>query len=119
MKKKIRVKIVQAENRKEDKLTEKLEEALCFDSQAKFKLECRRSVEDYSNSQLDMLNNFHSTLNNLRSEIKKLMSIKAKLEQDIKANKDRCNPPTTKDLFAYCNHLNQTAKGKLGQNKKR
>ena len=94
-------------------------ETFGFDNEAEFTLACHDKVEGYSQSQLDILNQFHEELDYLRSEVARLERLKQKIESEIKSKIDQAKPLTTSQLFAYCNNLNKASKGKLDQNKKR
>ena len=111
----MRIKIIKKQQVTEDQNNE----TFGYDSEADFTLACHNKVDGYSQSQLDILNQFHRELDFLRSEIARLERLKQKIESEIKSKIDQAKPLTTSQLFAYCNNLNKASKGKLDQNKKR
>ena len=68
----------------------------------------------YSPSQIEMLNQFHRELDNIRSQILQLKKVKAQLEKAISEKK----PITHTQLLQYCNNLSMASKGKLNPKKR-
>tara|TARA_A100001515_G_scaffold131080_1_gene118632 strand:+ start:75 stop:389 length:315 start_codon:yes stop_codon:yes gene_type:complete len=75
--------------------------------------------ENYSQSQLETLNQFHNELDALRAQLKKLKAIRQKLLVDIKKLQSKKEPIKTIDLFNYCSALNKVSKGKFPNTSKK
>ena len=78
----------------------------------------------YSDSQLEILNQFHremdesrAEIEELKLEIQKLAKVRERLIQDIQKKKKDAEPITAQNLFAYCSELNKASKGKFGDKK--
>mgnify|MGYP003125345748 CR=1 FL=1 len=79
----------------------------------------------YSDSQLEILNQFHKEMDEsraqiqeLKSEIQELIKFRQKLIADIQKKQKESEPITAKALFSYCSELNKASKGKFGDQKK-
>lgn len=84
---------------------------------SKQKIEEQDIKNCYSDSQLEILNEFHRKLDQLRAEIQELKMLRQKLIADIQKKKDVVKPITAQNLFAYCSELNKASKGKFGDKK--
>ena len=111
----MKIKIIKKQQVTEDQNNE----TFGYDNEHEFVLACHNRVEGYSQSQLDILDQFHKELDFLRSEVARLEKLKRKIESEIQSKIDQAKPITTSQLFTYCNNLNKASKGKLDQNKKR
>ena len=91
---------------------------------SKQKIEEQDIQNCYSDSQLEILNQFHremdesrAEIEELKLEIQKLKMLRQKLIADIQKKKDVVKPITAQNLFAYCSELNKASKGKFGDKK--
>jgi DNA mismatch repair ATPase MutS len=87
----------------------------------KLKIRIKKKIqnlsEEFTDSQLDNLNNFHRELDMIRKKIQDLKKLRKALEKDIVKKKKILEPIEQADLFDYCSRIQRVSKGKFGEKK--
>lgn len=85
----------------------------------KIRITKKNKIEEYQENEEDHISKTQDRLYDLHKEIQELEQHKVKLQyriksyvQRIKSLQGKLKGPTNDELFQYCNHLNDVAKGK-------